>query len=225
MSTLPVRAVFFDVGETILDESRFWYSWADWLRVPRFAFFGLLGSVIERGEHHRKVFELLRPGVTLDALRAERRADGVLDPVAEERDLYPDTRPCLQALAAAGLRVGLVGNQPQPIESALAEMGLQVDFIASSERWGVAKPAPEFFERVIDAAALPPAQIAYVGDRLDNDVFPARAAGMLAVFIRRGPWGFIHARRPEVAQADLQIDGLDELLPGLQRLGGRGADG
>jgi FMN phosphatase YigB (HAD superfamily) len=57
------------------------------------------------------------------------------------------------------------------------------------------------------------AQTAYVGDRLDNDVLPAKAAGMFAVFIKRGPWGHLHAHRPEVDQADATIHSLDQLLP------------
>jgi hypothetical protein len=54
-------------------------------------------------------------------------------------------------------------------------------------------------------------QIAYVGDRLDNDVRPALAAGMVAVFLRRGPWGYIHARHPDTQRAALTIDSLEEL--------------
>jgi FMN phosphatase YigB (HAD superfamily) len=90
-------------------------------------------------------------------------------------------------------------------------MGLPVDVIASSAGWGVEKPAPAFFTRVAEAANTAPERIAYVGDRLDNDVLPARAAGMVAVFLRRGPWGYLHALRPEVAQADIQIESLSEL--------------
>jgi len=41
-----------------------------------------------------------------------------------------------------------------------------------------------------------PTEIAYVGDRLDNDIPPALAAGMIAVFVRRGPWGWIDAPTP-----------------------------
>ncbi len=35
-----------------------------------------------------------------------------------------------------------------------------------------------------------PSEVLYVGDRLDNDVLPAKSAGMQAVLIRRGPWGY-----------------------------------
>ena len=212
-----VEAVFLDVGETILDETRNWAAWADWLDVSTLTFFGVMGSGIEKGLHHREVYERIRPGIDLERERREFKAAG-REPVATAEDLYPDAAPCLRALREAGLRVGLVGNQPSKIEPALASMDLAVDVIASSETWGVAKPSPEFFARVVEAAALPPERIAYVGDRLDNDVLPSLDAGMVAVFLRRGPWGFVHAERPEVARAHLRIDSLDELLPGLRGL-------
>ena len=209
-----VRAVCFDIGETLVDETRHWQAWANWLGVPSMTFFAALGAVIERGEHHQRVFELLRPGFDLDAEREKRRAArGEL--VLEARDFYPDALPCLARLRADGYRVGLAGNQPASTEARLAELGVEVDWIASSGGWGVAKPAPEFFARVAECAGLPPQQIAYVGDRLDNDVLPARAAGMVAVFLRRGPWGFLHATRPDVARAQLRIESLDELPTAL----------
>jgi FMN phosphatase YigB (HAD superfamily) len=62
-------------------------------------------------------------------------------------------------------------------------------------------------------------KIAYVGDRLDNDVLPAKAAGMFAVLVRRGPWGHLHAQRPEAAHADARIDTLAELTAAIGELG------
>jgi FMN phosphatase YigB (HAD superfamily) len=82
-----------------------------------------------------------------------------------------------------------VGNTPADSEEILTE---HADLVGSSERWGIEKPAPEFFERIVDEAGFAPSQIAYVGDRVDNDVDPALAAGMVAVHIRRGPWGHLH---------------------------------
>jgi HAD superfamily hydrolase (TIGR01662 family) len=209
------RAVVFDIGETIVDETRQWGEWADWLGVPRLAFFGALGAVIERGEHHRRVFELIRPGIDLDTEIA-RRAAAQSSRRLDASDLYPDAAPCLTELRRAGYRVGLVGNQPAWIEDALAPAGLEVDLIASSERLGVEKPSPAFFARVAELMDLPPERIAYVGDRVDNDVLPARAAGMLAVFLRRGPWGMVHAGRPEAARADLRLDSLADLPAALR---------
>ncbi len=92
-----------------------------------------------------------------------------------------------------------------------------------SEAWGVEKPAPEFFTRLIALCGVPAAEIAYVGDRVDNDVLPAKAAGMVAIFLRRGLWGAIHASWPGAAQADLRIESLAELPEAFSRLPRGGA--
>jgi HAD superfamily hydrolase (TIGR01549 family) len=216
-----IRAVFFDVGETLVDETRQWTSWADWLGVPPLTFCAALGAVIERGEHHRRVFDCFAPGLDIPAEEARRQAAG-RGYVLEARDLYPDALPTLAALRARGLQIGIAGNQPERAEAALSEAGVAADHLASSARWGVEKPSPAFFARIAETAGLPPAEIAYVGDRLDNDILPARAAGLFAVFLVRGPWGIVHARRPETARASLVIDRLSDLPAALERAAGQG---
>jgi FMN phosphatase YigB (HAD superfamily) len=57
---------------------------------------------------------------------------------------------------------------------------LPVDRVATSAGWGVAKPDPAFFARVAAGVGAAPERIAYVGDRVDNEVLPASRAGMLA---------------------------------------------
>ena len=90
--------------------------------------------------------------------------------------------------------------------------------IASSATMGVEKPDPRFFAALQATAGVPAAAIAYVGDRLDNDVLPTLRAGMKAVFVRRGPWGWMHAERPEIEQAHLRLDGLGDLPDRLDEL-------
>ena len=211
-----IRAVFLDVGETIVDETRVWESWADWLGVPRFTFMAVLGEVVERGEPHTAVFEAFRPGFDLERERAARAAAGKLWTL-EPRDIYPDVLPCLERLHADGYTTGIGGNQPAGVTSMLRALDLPVDVVATSADWGVEKPAAAFFERVATEAGVPAARVAYVGDRLDNDVLPAQTAGMLGVFLRRGPWGYAHARRPEAARADVRVDSLAELPDALAR--------
>ncbi|SIJ06461.1 HAD hydrolase, REG-2-like, family IA [Mycobacteroides abscessus subsp. bolletii] len=72
----------------------------------------------------------------------------------------------------------MAGNQPAGVEDLLRNAGLNADFVASSAAWGVAKPDRGFSSRVNDEAKVPAGSILYVGDRPDNDVLPARAAGM-----------------------------------------------
>ena len=76
-----IRAVVFDVGETLVDETRSWAGWADHMGVPHFTFFAAMGIVVARGWHHRRVFDLVRPGFDHEAAAAERRAGGTDGPV------------------------------------------------------------------------------------------------------------------------------------------------
>ncbi|MEV0583639.1 HAD family hydrolase [Nonomuraea sp. NPDC050310] len=213
-----IKAVVFDVGETLIDETRIWSRWADRLGVTRLTFQGVLGGMAALGRSHRDAFEVVRPGLDVEAEIEAWKAD---DPEGlrnnfDADDLYPDVREGLAALRAAGFQVIIAGNQPVEAFEALRLMELPVDSVHTSDGWGVAKPAPEFFAKVAAVAGVAPGEILYVGDRLDNDVRPARAAGMRTALLRRGPWGFLHAERPEAAEADLVLDGLAG-LPGLAR--------
>ena len=75
----------------------------------------------------------------------------------------------------------------------------------------MSKPDPAFFEALVAAAGCEPAEAAYVGDRVDNDVLPAKAAGMVAVHVRRGPWGYLQ----DASAADLRVDSLAGLPEAL----------
>jgi HAD superfamily hydrolase (TIGR01549 family) len=218
---MAIRAVFFDVGETLVNESRLWDGWAAYLGVPSEEFRAAIDDVVARGEDYSCVFDRFRPGFDLVAVRRERTARGDLYRL-EAGDLYPDALACLKRLRELGYVVGIVGNQPREAEEALRHVGFVADHIASSTGWGVAKPSPLFFARVSNTAKLPPSAIAYVGDGLDNDVIPARNAGMVAVFVERGPWGHAHAKWPEVAQADVVLKSLDELPDKLVSLAAGG---
>jgi HAD superfamily hydrolase (TIGR01549 family) len=199
---VAVKVVFFDVGETLVDETRAFEALADAAGVPRLTFFGVLGGVLARGEQHGQVFELL--GI-----------DAPEWPGYGRDDFYPDALPCLVELRHRGYRVGIAGNQPQSCEQFLREADIDVDCIGTSAGWGVRKPEAAFFARVVAEAGAEAGEIAYVGDRVDFDVVPARAAGMVAVHIRRGPWGYLQHGRE---QADVCIDSLAELPEALEHV-------
>ena len=130
-------------------------------------------------------------------------AEGVTTFVFEDRDLHSDVLPCFEALRAHGLRLGAAGNMYAHHEDFLRP---RLDFVGSSERWAVEKPAEGFFTHVVEAAAVPPAEIMYIGDRVDNDVLPALAAGLQAVRIRRGAHAAV-----ESPAGTVTIGSLDEL--------------
>ncbi|WP_110749638.1 HAD family hydrolase [Phyllobacterium leguminum] len=84
--------------------------------------------------------------------------------------------------------------------------------------WGIEKPSVAFFKRIISEAKVHPSEIAYVGDRLDNDVIPASEAGLRTIFIRRGPWALIQSKILDTSRADAIIESLKELPARLAAL-------
>ncbi|MDR8410874.1 HAD family hydrolase [Nonomuraea sp. 3-1Str] len=215
-----IKAVVFDVGETLIDETRIWSRWADRLGVSRFVMMGALGGMAALDRSHREAFELVRPGIDISAELAawERDEPESLRNHFDADDLYPDVREALAALRDAGLQVIVAGNQPARAHGALVAMELPADSVHTSEGWGVSKPDPGFFAKVAAVAGREPSEILYVGDRLDNDVLPAGRAGMRTALLRRGPWGYLHAERPQAGAADVVVDDLHALLPALSRL-------
>ena len=211
---MPVRAIFFDVGETLVDEHRLYRDYAMRMDVTYEFFMAKIEEAMARRQPIRNVFDAVKPGFDFKAARAERDAEGKTF-VIGANDLYHDAAPALATLKARGYYIGIVGNQPASAEAMLRDSGLAADFIATSEGWGVSKPDPAFFHKVIAAAGLDPGHIAYVGDRVDNDVVPARAVGMLPVLVRRGPWGRAQWSWPEAEQAHLKVESLTEIVERL----------
>ncbi|MFF5981537.1 HAD family hydrolase [Streptomyces olindensis] len=206
-----METIVFDVGETITRDDRYWASWADWLDVPRHTLSALVGAVVAQGRDNAEALRLARPGIDVDAEYHAREAAGRGEHL-DEGDLYDDVRPALSALRAAGIRVVIAGNQTPRVGELLRDLDLPADLIVTSGEWGVAKPQPEFFQRVHEVAQAEPDATLYVGDHPANDVFPAKEAGLRVAHLRRGPWGHLWADDPAiVAAADWRIDSLTQL--------------
>ncbi|MGC4106604.1 MAG: HAD family hydrolase [Thermomicrobiales bacterium] len=209
-----VQAVVFDFGETLVNETRMWEIVATVAGVPFFTLAGVLGGAIERRMPHRAVFD------ELGIAPIEPLQHGY---VLQRSDFYPDGIAALSALQERGLLLGIAGNQPSGVVEQLAGLGLPLDLIASSSTLGVSKPDPRFFEQIALQLQLAPNEIVYVGDRLDNDVLPALSLGMHAVFIKRGPWGYIHSSWPQAHRVTDTIASLSEIEGIIDRIEAGGA--
>ena len=118
-------------------------------------------------------------------------------------------------LRTRGYRVGIAGNQPKGAVAVLVARpvrGLRRRVVFAR----VEKPSAAFFAQVAALSCVAVREIAYVGDRLDNDILPARAAGMATIFLLRGPWA--PARLPEAAFASVQLTSLTEIPDALTRM-------
>jgi HAD superfamily hydrolase (TIGR01549 family) len=217
-----IRAVIFDVGECLVDETTEYGTWADWLGVPRHTFHAMFGAVIAQGRDYRDVFQEFRPGFDLYEEREKRAAAGQAETFGEG-DLYPDVRDALAALRADGLWLGIAGNQTVRAGKILRELfSSDVDLIGTSDDWGASKPDPTFFDRVAEVVPAAPGEMLYVGDRIDNDIRPAAAAGMHTALVHRGPWATIQWHTDEAEKLPtFRIESLLELSPQIARFNGR----
>lgn len=204
------RWFVLDIGEVLIDETRVWSVWAEVLGLPAFTLMAAIGGAVAGGGDHRDAFAQL--GAHDWAARQEQfeaRYGGF-----RAADLYPDALAAPAALRAAGFGVAIMGNQPASRSAELRALGLEADIVAMSGELGVEKPSPAFFAAVVAVTEAAPADIAYVGDRVDNDVLPALAAGLRPVWLRRGPWGALHRLPPETGDRVAEARGLSG-LPGL----------
>ncbi|WP_406410475.1 HAD family hydrolase [Streptomyces sp. NBC_01614] len=217
-----IRAVIFDVGECLVDETREYGTWADWLGVPRHTFAAMFGAVIAQGRDYRDTFQEFQPGFDLYAER-ERRAQAGKPETFGEDDLYPDVRPALTALRADGLWLGIAGNQTVRAGGILRHLFTgDVDLIGTSEDWGANKPDPAFFERVAEVVPFTAQEMLYVGDRVDNDLRPAVAAGMRTALVHRGPWATIQWNDQEAKELPtFRVESLLQLPPMIERFNAR----
>ena len=122
---------------------------------------------------------------TIDRVRQRVRAmTGNLDVF----QLRPDIDGLLCRLRDRGLRLGIVANQPQAARERLARAGIGDLFAyhGLSGVTGFSKPDPRAFQAAAETLGMTPAECIMVGDRIDNDIVPAKALGMAAILLRGG---------------------------------------
>lgn len=206
---MGTRWVALDVGETLIDETRIWSVWADLIGVPRLTLMAALGAEVASAGHHQNAFEIVgKPNwqdlwPRFEEVYAGFRAD----------DLYPDALGAVGDLCKAGYRVAIVANQPAARTAELRALGFEPDIMVMSDEMGVYKPDPAFFLRALELMQVTePGSVAYVGDRVDNDVAPAAALGIRPIWLRRGPWGVIQQLPDDLVPRTLVVDSLAELV-------------
>jgi putative hydrolase of the HAD superfamily len=127
-------------------------------------------------------------------------------------DQYQDGRECLIRLKQAGLKIGIVANQPKSSADRLTQDGLlqHIDFLGISAIVGFDKPDPAFFNLAIKELELPAQDIIHIGNRIDTDVNPAKALGMKTVWVRRGEANPDPSKN-DLAAADITVSDLKSL--------------
>lgn len=172
--------IFFDVGSTLMDETRCYQ--ARYAAIARAA--GVTAETVE-------AFAAMRfaCGEKGDALAAKHFGVAMPRWQSEEERLFPQVKTTLETLKSRGYRLGVIANQAAGTEKRLEKWGIRAyfDVIIASAEEGVSKPDAQIFHRALRAAECSAAQAVMVGDRIDNDIVPAKRLGMQTVRILQGP--------------------------------------
>ncbi len=139
---MTIRAVVFDVGECLVDETREYGTWADWLGVPATPSPPCSAPSSPRAATTGTSSRSSGPASTSTNSARPAAAAGRPEHFGED-DLYPDVRPALAQLRADGLWLGIAGNQTVRAGGILRELFTEdVDLIGTSDDWGPASPIP-----------------------------------------------------------------------------------
>ena len=101
--------------------------------------------------------------------------------------LYAGVPEMLAALSGK-YRLGVIANQGAGMEQWLTHLGIHQYFsvFAGSRDVGLAKPDQAIFRWALDAAGCAPSEAVMIGDRLDNDIYPAKSLGLSTVWVKQG---------------------------------------
>ena len=126
--------------------------------------------------------------------------------------LYPDAKAVLRKLKSTHF-IGLIANQTPGTESRLKAYGIfqYFDLIFASAELGLSKPDPRIFRLAQEKAGCSPDQAWMIGDRLDNDIKPAKEAGWNTIRILQG-YNSKQQPKGEGQRPDYTISRLSELL-------------
>lgn len=201
---IDAKWIFFDIGSTLIDESECYK-----LRYCE----AVAGTTISPDDFEKKVIEF--SGQNLKGDHEAVKYYGIeLPPWHKEAEKpYGNTESVLEQLTVKGYRLGVIANQSPGTKLRLSNWGLlkYFDIVLASAEEGVSKPDREIFHRALAAAKCLPADAVMIGDRLDNDIVPAKKVGMKTIWIKQGLGGLakpIH----KYEQADYEIENLSELL-------------
>ena len=196
--------IFFDVGSTLVDETEAYDH-----RVRDM----IAGTNITFEEFDGVRIALAKQG--FDGNSAAVKYFGLTKTPwhSEDEVPYSDAQSTLAALRQNGYKLGIIANQNPGTANRLTHWGLRqyFDVIAASAELGCAKPDKEIFEKALQLAECTPEDSIMVGDRLDNDIIPAKMIGMRTVWIKSGLAKYQGAELGE-GVADFQISSLSELL-------------
>lgn len=204
-----INWLFFDMGSTLINETQ---SYMGWFRNAS----QLIGGALSAREIEKEYCAGMVKGTP--TIAGQLKAYGFTGSSTNhlypsELDVpYPEAEKVLDQLSRT-YKLGIIANQNAGSELRLEQHGLRQYFsvIVASAEAGVKKPDPRIFGLALKQANCGPEQAAMIGDRLDNDIFPANVLGFTTVRILQG-YGRLQVPKSSEYEPDFTVDALMQLL-------------
>lgn len=202
-----IKWLFFDIGSTLVDESRAYEGrLREAAELANVAYEYVYETAVRFYQENKKG--------DLEAIKLL----GVEKPKwrSEDELLYHDAEECLRRLSAQ-YSIGVIANQSLGAAKRLEEFGIlkYIKLVVASAEEGLAKPDRRIFELALDRAGCEPGQSVMIGDRIDNDIVPARKLGMYTIWVKQGLYRYWNVTGEE-EKADCEVNSLTEICDMMQ---------
>lgn len=203
------KVLFFDIGYTLVDESAVWKKRCEEQAATEEAKrLGLSADTIYREIEQASLARLPQYRTVVQKFRFQTVA-----PYRHALEtLYGDAPGVLRSLSGK-YELGVIANQADGLRERLESFGIlpYFTYIVSSWDIQVMKPDKRIYEYALKLANCRPHEAVMIGDRLDNDIAPAKAVGMGTVWVKQG-FGGSQTPLSEADTPDDTVERLSELL-------------
>ena len=190
-----IEWLFFDVGSTLINEEK----------VYKHIFHDIADAT---GESYEKIYDMAirfyKENKKGDLELAKMYGIPALNRYLEEEELYSDAMECLEILRQK-YKIGVIANQSFGTASRLEQHGIlkYVDLVVASAEEGVSKPNPKIFQIALERSGCKPENAVMIGDRIDNDIVPAKRIGMHTVWMKQGFGGLWRINEEEMPEKEV----------------------
>lgn len=197
-----IKWLFFDIGSTLVDESRAYESRLRAVaKAANVTYEDVCETAIRFYQENKK-----GDAETIKLLGVEKPKWR-----SEDEILYDDAEECLRKLSGQ-YNIGIIANQSLGAAKRLEDFGIlkYIKLVIASAEEGIAKPDRRIFELALARAGCEPGQSVMIGDRIDNDIVPAKRLGMRTIWVKQG-FGRYWNITSEEEKADCEVNSLMEI--------------
>ena len=195
--------LFFDIGSTLINEEKAYQD-----RIEQ----AIAETNITYDTFYQRMLVLFQEGLKGDLIALQKYSLERPKWKSELEILYPDAKIVLETLHNR-YRIGVIANQLPNLEKRLENFGIRqwIDLIISSADCGFSKPSSKIFQLALQQASCSASSATMIGDRLDNDIAPAKALGMKTIWIKQGFSAYSPIKSPS-EEPDFTVNSLSDLL-------------